>query len=161
MGAGPRRHQLRVLEAGFHATASASGSGWSVSHLENHCIAPLTTWSATAWHFTPPSRPPCRAPHSLPMQGANGGASAEEAVGGGSLTLDPGSPGWVRESGPPGKKDKRTLTKQPTCKLMERKVKLLQVLRECTTMGRQAVVWRASVSPLEGSSQRRGPWVSS
>ena len=74
------------------------------------------------------------------MQGANDGASAEEAVGGGSLTLDsldPGSPGWVRESGPPGKKDKRTLTKQPTCKLMERKVKLLQVLRECTTMGKR------------------------
>ena len=38
------------------------------------------------------------------MQGANGGTSAEEAVGGGSPALDPGSPGWVRESGPPGKK---------------------------------------------------------
>lgn len=58
---------------------------------------------------------------------------------------------WVRESGQPGKKDQRTLTKQPTCKLMERKRKLLQVLRECTAVGRQAVVCGAGArlaSPL-------------
>lgn len=47
----------------------------------------------------------------------------------------------MRESGQPGEEDKRTLTKQPTCKLMECKLRLLQVLRELTAMGRQAVVW--------------------
>lgn len=36
----------------------------------------------------------------------------------------PPEPGWVRKSGQPGRIDKGTLTKQLTCKLMERKVGL-------------------------------------
>lgn len=45
-----------------------------------------------------------------------------------------GEPSWVTESGQPGEEDKRTLTKQPTCKLMECKLRLLQVLRECAAV---------------------------
>lgn len=58
----------------------------------------------------------------------------------------------------PEEKDKRTLTKQPACKLMERKLELLQAPKECTAAGRGALrcVWGwaqltspvASVSPL-------------
>lgn len=67
----------------------------------------------------------------------------------------------VRESGQPGEEDKRTLTKQPSCKLMECKLRLLQVLRELTARGETScrVVQRppCSASGLSSSSLGGAP----
>ena len=120
-GAGQVRHRLRLL-AGVPA-------GWSVSHLENDGAAPLTTLSTRAWHFAPssgplalswaPPPPTAEHPTAFPCRVLMAGPLMGEAA----LPSTLRSPGCVRESGEPGKKDKRTLTKQPACKLMERKSK--------------------------------------
>lgn len=127
-----------------------------VSQLENGDTARPFTLFVRALHFAPPSRPLAlsRDATGLPLPfhagvRASGRASAEGAGGGGSPhPREPRLGEGVRTA---REKDQRTLTKQPTCKLMERKLKLLQVLRECTAVGRQAVVCGAGArlaSPL-------------
>lgn len=124
----------------------------SVSHLGNDDTSSFVNPFDRALHFAPSSRPltlykgPTRHPMPFHEWVIVAGPLLRRLAGEAAPTLE--SLSWVRESGQPGKKDQRTLTKQPTCKLMERKRKLLQVLRECTAVGRQAVVCGAGPGSL-------------
>lgn len=109
------QNQLRLLVGKYALSAS-------VSHIEKK-MRTLPFLLFQAWHLSPLQ-------HLLFLQDRQlccpefSGAGFQGLGEGAACSLHPPEPGWVRNSGQPGRIDKSTLTKQLTCKLMERKVGL-------------------------------------